>query len=266
MIKRDLYLILLLIILHACDVFEYHPYDTKLGNEYENINKREIEKIKNKSSSGTFKFAFMGDTQRFYDETENFIDHINGRSDIDFIIHGGDVSDFGLKKEFIWLEDKMKRLKIPYVTLCGNHDVLGSGIEIYSIMYGPLNFSFVYNRVKFICLNTNALEFDYSTPVPDFDFMLEEIKPADDHDRTIFVMHVPPGDIEFNNNVKMTFAYQIKQSQNLLFCLHAHTHTFAINDYFDDGTLYYGCDSMQKRSYLLFTVTPEGYDYELVHF
>ena len=57
MIKRDLYLILLLIILHACDVFEYHPYDTKLGNEYENINKREIEKIKNKSSSGTFKFA-----------------------------------------------------------------------------------------------------------------------------------------------------------------------------------------------------------------
>ena len=133
-------------------------------------------------------------------------------------------------------------------------------------MYGPLNFSFVYNRVKFICLNTNALEFDYSTPVPDFDFMLEEIKPADDYDRTIFVMHVPPGDIEFNNNVKMTFAYQIKQSQNLLFCLHAHTHTFAINDYFDDGTLYYGCDSMQKRSYLLFTVTPEGYDYELVHF
>jgi len=29
--------------------------------------------------------------------------------------------------------------------------------------------------VKFVCLNTNALEYDYSEPVPDFTFMENEL-------------------------------------------------------------------------------------------
>ncbi|MCP9611076.1 metallophosphoesterase family protein [Coprobacter tertius] len=258
---------LIFFLFTACDVFEYHPYDVKLGKEYRHINATQIAALKEKNTGkGTLRFAFMGDTQRFYDETEDFVAHINGRNDIDFVIHGGDMSDFGLKKEFIWCEDRMKKLKVPYITLCGNHDILGTGEEIYTSMYGDLNFSFIFERVKFICINTNALEFDYSTPVPDFDFILREIRQSDEYDKTVFVMHVPPGDIEFNNNVKFTFQQQIKQAQNLLFCMHAHTHTFKVTDYFNDGLLYYACDTIMKRSYLLFTITPEGYSYEYIHF
>ena len=38
---------------------------------------------------------FIGDTQRTYDETEAFVHHANGRDDIDFVIHGGDYTEFG---------------------------------------------------------------------------------------------------------------------------------------------------------------------------
>ena len=53
------------------------------------------------------------------DETEDFVKEINKRNDIDFVIHGGDMSDFGLTKEFLWQRDIMNGLNVPYVALIG---------------------------------------------------------------------------------------------------------------------------------------------------
>ena len=44
----------------------------------------------------TLRFVLMGDSQRWYDETEDFVKALNKRDDVDFVIHGGDISDFGL--------------------------------------------------------------------------------------------------------------------------------------------------------------------------
>ncbi|HJG71000.1 MAG TPA: metallophosphoesterase, partial [Bacteroides fragilis] len=35
---------------------------------------------------------------------------------------------------------------------------------------------------------------------------------------------------------------------------------------FDDGVMYYGSNCMKNRSYLVFTIKPDGYDYEVVEF
>lgn len=35
---------------------------------------------------------------------------------------------------------------------------------------------------------------------------------------------------------------------------------------FEDGIIYYGCANIAKRSYLLFTLTPDDYMYEVVNF
>ena len=53
----------------------------------------------------------MGDSQRWYDETEDFVNALNKRDDVDFVIHGGDISDFGLMKEFMWVRDIMGKLE-----------------------------------------------------------------------------------------------------------------------------------------------------------
>ncbi len=252
----------------ACDLIDYHPYDGRLNPDTETgINRKNMELItaicENKE---TIRFAFIGDTQESLDETKRFVNYINENNSVDFVIHGGDMADFGMKKEFEWTHDILSKLNMPYVALIGNHDILGNGDDVYRKMYGDENFSFIANDIKFVCLNTNALEYDYSNPVPDFGFIKEEIADSLSHKRTVVVMHAPPGNEQFNNNVMDVFQIYIKFFPSLQFCIHAHEHSFTIRDIFDDGIIYYGCENMGKRSYLLFTLTKEGYSYELVRF
>lgn len=267
--KNVVFILCVIFSLSSCEVFEYHPYDARIDDKYKEINRENIARIQQKDQKrDTIRFVFMGDTQRWYDETEDFVKDVNSREGIDFVIHGGDISDFGLKKEFCWMHDILEKLEVPYVSVVGNHDLLGSGGDVYQAMYGKLNFSFVYSRVKFVCLNTNALEFDYGTPVPDFNFIRQEI--ADTvgctYHQTIAVMHTEPGNVVFNNNVKHVFHEYLKRFRNLRFCLHAHEHHLMKNDFFDDGIWYYGSDAIKNRNYLLFTVTRENYSYEVVYF
>lgn len=270
--RRRINLIFLLTIiplLSGCeDLFEYHPYDLRFSNSYLDTNKKNIKKLAviDTIARDSFKFAFIGDTQRCYYETEKFVATINSRKDIVFVIHGGDMTDFGMKKEYVWMKDRLDKLKVPYMTLIGNHDILGQGKDLYENIFGSLNFSFIYNRTKFICLNTNALEFDYSTPVPDFSFIKQQTTDSSTVDRTIVAMHVPPGDIEFNNNVADAFQYYLKTNKNLMFCIHAHTHYLMKHEYFNDGIMYYGADNIEDRNYLVFTVYKNSYKYEVVYF
>ena len=112
----------------------------------------------------------ISDTQRWYNSTEDVVKALNARGDIDFVIHGGDQSDFGVTKEFIWMRDIFNKFQMPYVCLLGNHDCLGTGEDAYRAIYGDPNFAFTAGNVRFICLNTNAMEYDYSEPVPRFQF------------------------------------------------------------------------------------------------
>lgn len=163
-----LYPSFLCLLMAGCDMIDYHPYDVHISGETD-VNAHNIAQIEqNCQNKTTIRFVTMGDSQRWYDETDDFVSHLNKRNDIDFVIHGGDVSDFGVTNEFLWQRDIMNKLKIPYVVLLGNHDCLGTGEETYRVIFGDPNFSFIAGRVKFVCLNTNAIEFDYSRPIPDF--------------------------------------------------------------------------------------------------
>lgn len=255
-----------ILLLYSCDLIDYHPYDGRVKGD-QNLNIKAMEQITGLCrDKDTIRFAMMGDTQRWYDETEDFVTDVNNRDNIDFVIHGGDISDFGLKKEYEWVRSIMGKLKVPYVALIGNHDVIGNGDQVYRKIYGEENFAFIAGDTKFVCLNTNAFEYDYSNPVPDFGFLRKQLADSLSHTRTIAVMHAPPGSEQFNNNVKEIFHYTLTKFPQLLFALHAHDHNTKISDMFGDGILYYGCTCMKKRAYFLFTLTPDNYTYEEVHF
>lgn len=255
-------------LLMSCDLIEYHPYDVSLSRKYSDLNQKSIDRILSKKpDNDTVRFILMGDTQRSYDETVDFVKAVNRRDNIDFIIHGGDITDFGMTKEYIWIHDIMSKLRFPYVAIIGNHDILGHGKEVYKSIYGDYNFSFIYNDTKFIFLNTNALEFDYSTPIPDYNFIRNELgKDNSGYSQTIIAMHVQPFDLEFNNNTAHYFQDLIRQFKNPLCALHAHAHMLMQNDLFNDGLLYIGCDDLHDRNYLLFTVTKGKFSYEVVYF
>lgn len=259
--------ILFLTSLAACDLIDYHPYDGRLTISERDINTKNIVRIEEGTRyRATVRFVMISDTQRAYDETEDFVKHINKQDSIDFIIHGGDIADFGMKKEYEWTIDILSHLSMPYVALIGNHDIIGNGDQVYKKLFGPENFSFIAKDTKFLCLNTNAIEYDYSHPVPDFSFIKKELEDKTPYAKTIVVMHAPPGSEQFDNNIKDVFQLSVKQFPSLQFCLHGHHHNVSEKDLFDDGVIYYGCSSIAKRSYLLFTLTSDSYQYEVIHF
>lgn len=223
MVNKNRIIILTLTLitsLTGCDTVEYHPYDARIEG-MTNINSRNIVRIE-ESLKGceTFRFAFITDTQRWYDETEDVVQAINKRTDIDFVIHGGDLTDFGATKELLWQRDILNGLKIPYVCLIGNHDCLGTGEEVFNMVFGDPNFSFTAGDVHFVCLNTNALEYDYSEPVPDFKFIRHERDSfPQTAKRTLFAMHTKPGDEQFNNNVANIFQRVLLTYPNPLCCI-----------------------------------------------
>lgn len=262
-------LMLSLLGFSSCDsVFDVHPYDVHVDGD-KHVNAANIAKIeKEVQGKDTIRFAVISDSHQWYDDLEKAVSNINGRSDsIDFVIHCGDVSDFGATQEFQWTRDRMQKLSRPFVVLLGNHDCLGTGDQAYQEIFGNPDFCFIAGRVKFLCLNTNAIEYDYSRPVPNFDFM-EEQRTADSllFDRTMIFMHSAPYSEQFNNNVAKVFNYYSHQMPGLMCCVYGHGHHTYESDIFGDGTMYYETSSVHFYEYYIFTITPEGYSYEVVKF
>lgn len=258
---------LISILMTGCDLIDYHPYDVRISGET-NVNAHNIERIEAScKGKDTIRFITMGDSQRWYDETEDFVKHVNQRNDIDFVIHGGDVSDFGVTDEFLWQRDIMNKLKIPYVVIIGNHDCLGTGKDAYQAIFGDTNFSFIAGHVKFICLNTNALEYDYSSPIPDLNFIENELTNREsEFDKTVFSMHVRPFCGDFNNNVANIFHQYVKKFPGIQFCTAAHEHHLFQEDLFNDSIIYYMSDCMKHKNYNIFTITPKEYKHEVVYY
>lgn len=253
--------------LAGCDKVEYHPYDGRISGATD-INARNISKIESScDGKDTVRFAVISDTQRYYDETHDLVKAINSRNDVDFVIHLGDLTDFGTTKEFQWMRDELQELSMPYVCLIGNHDCLGTGDYVFGKIFGDVNFSFTAGHVKFVCLNTNSREYDYTTAVPDFTFLHDEIA-SDSADAkvtaTVVAMHAKPNSEQFDNNVKQIFENEIRKFKNLLFCLNGHEHRVTSEDVFNDGLIYYGCGDASDRSYLFFTICGSAYTYDVV--
>lgn len=251
--------------LTSCDIIDIHPYDGKIDGDTD-INARNIARIEeNTRGKKEIRFAVISDTQRWYDETEDEVAHINRRTDINFVLHCGDLTDFGVTKEFEWQQKILNKLKVPYVVLLGNHDCIGSGKDVFRTMFGRENFSFVAGPTRFICLDTNALEFDFSNPVPDLQY-IESFRGDTQCTNTIMAMHVSPYSDEFNNNVAKAFEYEILALKNPLCCIHGHGHATEAHELFGDGIMYYQITCAKDREYYVFTVNESGYEYETISY
>lgn len=249
----------------SCSLFDYHPYDGKVSGTT-NINTINISRIESEcTGKDTIKFAVISDTQRWYDETQILVDTINKRTDIDFVIHCGDLTDFGATREFEWQRDILQKLQCPYVTLIGNHDCLATGMETFKKIFGEPNFSFNANFIHFVCLNTNAMDADNGINIPDFGFLQNDLLTtnAEQTPLTIMAMHAAPGSEQFNNGSTPLLGYFAQQYPHTLLALNGHGHhtgvTFPLGK---NGIPFYECGAANHMNYLIFTVTRQGYVYE----
>jgi 3',5'-cyclic AMP phosphodiesterase CpdA len=255
----------LLLLMAACSVFEYHPYETNIDDDKRNLNSRAFARIASETSDkDTLTIIAMGDTQRFYDEVDGFVKSAN-RQDVDFVLLNGDISDFGLKDEFEWVHERMRKLNKPYVAVIGNHDLSGNGETVYKKMYGSDNDSFIVNRIKFIILNTNSREYHFNGRVPDIQWLKDQLA-GEGFDRAVVVSHISPYDNDFDENLEQGYASALRESGKVNLSLHGHRHSFQEGEPYGDGIRYIVSTSMDDRMYLLIKLFGDSFTMEKVFY
>lgn len=256
------YIFFITFLLQGC--FEYNPNQIILDDDEKGLTAKNLAKLAATTPQDTIKIAFMGDTQRFYDETEEFVNNVNQRDDISFILHGGDISDFGLIKEFQWVNEIMSKSKFPYLTVVGNHDLLANGKRVYEDMYGPYDYTFTYGNYLFIVLNTNSREYEFNGRIPDLEYLRSMLAENVENRKVLVLSHVPPFDGDFDGNLEEEYASILANDPNVILSMHAHQHNFMDREYYNDGVRYFVTTTVEKEGYAVISLWDNGLNIERV--
>jgi 3',5'-cyclic AMP phosphodiesterase CpdA len=122
------------------------------------------------------------------------VDDINDLQQVDAVFLVGDLTDFGLIREFGWLNESLLRLECPFIAVIGNHDCLANGTELFERTYGPLDQHFDWAGIRFVLHNTNSREFSFNGQVPDINWMRSAVEDTSAYRASIFVSHIKPFD------------------------------------------------------------------------
>ncbi len=239
----------------SCNSFEFSPNQAFDRNTPRDLNAANLEKLLARAIDDTVIIAFVGDSQRFMDELDRFVSHVNKNPNVDFVVLAGDISDFGLLAEYEWVYDRLKRLNAPFFGVIGNHDVIANGENVFMRMFGPLDYSFVYDSIKFVMHNTNGREYPLKE-IPNLQWLEEQLggDPEDGVKYYVGISHVPPTDDDFKQDLVVPYARMLSTTPGFLLSLHAHVHDHTDGYPFNDGIRYITSFSFDQRSYLLLKI------------
>jgi len=244
----------LFIVLMGCsNQLEFSPNQSFDEDSPKDLNRKNLMSLTRSIPDDTIVIAFVGDSQRFYDNLDGFVRKANSIEEIDFVLLAGDISDFGLLQEFEWVYESFSKLNKPFFGVVGNHDLQAQGEEVFRKMFGELNESFVYDSVKFILHNTNSREY-LEKNVPDLEWLENELKPSPDVKHFVTVSHVPPFDNDFNPDLVDPYATMLRDNQRVLTSLHGHVHQHRDFFPFGDNIRYLTSYSFDQRSFLLLKI------------
>lgn len=265
--KKYLTALIFGLLIYSCDdVFEYSPYAIDFEDHETNLTQKNISKLSSLSVSDTLTIALTGDSHRFYDGVENMVHKINTVYDIDFLIHTGDFTDYGIPKQYQWSNMLFSELNAPYFVVVGNHDLVSNGEDSYRKMFGNLNFSFIFGSYKFIFINTNSREFEFNSSVPDISWLTQEIKPENNFDKAIVVFHTPPYDSDFDSTLEENFMNTLHEYDNVLFVTHGHLHSFNISQPYSDGIPFLNTASAEKNKFVLVKFFENEFKVDVINF
>ena len=252
----------LLFFLACEDTFQYSPNEVSPFEE--DIHARNIERIQNSSGSDV-RFLVISDIHQAYEELATFVDRVNEMSDIRFVVVTGDLTNFGVQFEYDEVHRELSRLDIPYLAVIGNHDMLGNGQKVYEAMYGPQNFWFAVGSTRFVFLNTNSREANFSATVPDLDFLRQSLSDTASFSDAFVVGHVPPMDADFNPALVEGFEAAMETGK-VRACLTGHQHNYSLTDPYENNILHLVSDDLQDRSYAKVTLSGKDFSIEKINF
>ena len=252
----------------ACEMIKYSPHQDDLPSSAIQVNRKNLARLQKTPPGDEIQVAFVTDTQNYYDESQEFVAALNERDDIDFVVHGGDITAFGIIQEFEWMHEIFGELDVPYLAVIGNHDLRANGGEIYQQVYGKKNFAFVYGRTKFIFADTNSRDYNFNGEVPKLEWLREQLEPSEAYDQAVVIGHVPPDHKDFDPQLEQAYADILEQSGQVPISLYGHKHRYEVKRPYGD-VIYLVTGSVAKREYTVVTVSNSDEDavkYETVEF
>ncbi|TKC06617.1 metallophosphoesterase [Pedobacter polaris] len=255
--KKIILYTIIILLGFGCNSDEYSPNQVFNRKSPSNVNATQIALLNQKTASNTIRIAFSGDTQRSYAETALFVDEVNARNDIDFVILDGDISDFGLLAEFEGIYDIYKRLDVPFISVIGNHDLVANGRAVYERMFGALNFTFNFGPVKFVCHDTNGREYNFDKSTPNVGWLKSNLTLGNGITSLVAVSHVPPIDDDFDPDLRQPYQTLFNQTPGLIASLHSHRHA-KLATYYQNGNTgvpFIVTNAIVKRAYTIIEIT-----------
>lgn len=248
--------VLALLGLSGCDLIEFSPNDHRVPEKFTNLTQKNLAKLQAQplAAGDTLRFVFTGDSQNFYYEADKLVESVNQQPGIAFTLVAGDISDYGLAREMSWVAEKLQGLKKPFITVVGNHDLVGNGRTTYEHIYGPLNYSFVYGDTKFILVDTNGREYNFNGQVPDMNWVRPQLANLDGARRQVVVSHVSPTSGDFDPTLVAPYTGALRDAQGLVFEMNGHNHSSSIGQPYEDGVTYVNSDAFSERRYFVVTV------------
>ncbi len=260
-IKAFPFLILAFVILvmSGCErTFEYSPYSASVNDKRKNTTQKKLDLLaqieEETAGDSSFKIALISDSHTFYNSLAKAVNLINQDEDVDFVLHGGDMTDGGLIAEYTLFFEIVGQLNQPYFTVIGNHDLLANGRTIYGKQYGSENYSFVFKRCKFVFFNDVIWELNYTEP--DFGWLTEQIKDSDSYDRVFVIAHIPPWSDQFTPLYTLFYS-TVMDSFNVDMSIHGHHHDPYFGNFFQDDVPYLVIGSPGEGVFRTLIVKPD---------
>lgn len=111
----------------------------------------------------TFRFAFFTDlhigTSIAPKDLMNAIDDVNSRTDIDFVLVNGDLTELGTNAQLNEVKSMLDKLNVPYYATSGNHETKWSesGNTYFSSIFGDNKYTFEHKGIRFIGVSSGPL-------------------------------------------------------------------------------------------------------------
>lgn len=227
---------------------EMSPWDSKIPQKYQGLTQQHLNRLpKSETVDLPFSFALIGDPQGTPGDFKETIMKINQLQDLAFVLVLGDMTDYGLKHEYIWAAEAIEMSSIPVFTVIGNHDAISFGKRIYQKMFGPFNYTFEYAGIKFVMWNNNRMEFGETN----FDWLAKE---ADD--RSIIASHIPPV-LDVHNAEELQQWQDINNNAGIISSLHGHRGSERSFYWQNAGIPYYVVARNRGRYFAIVTITED---------
>lgn len=263
---RALLFLLISFSLLSCNHFEFSPNQTFDNLSLKDINATNIKRLGDGVNDDTVRFVVTGDAQKSRDETVKLCERVNAIPGIDFVLLNGDITEFGVLKEMLWISRTLEDLTMPYMAVIGNHDETGRGRESFRNMFGELNFTFIYGGIKFIGHDTNSREYGFNGQIPNIQWLKEQLKPTAGVTGYVAMSHIPVNSPDFDDKLKTAYMDAFAQTPGFLASTHAHTHNHELFYPDKSGIPYIVTSSIGNREFLVLEIVNNKLSFERVPF